>query len=85
MTDQFLCYVEHWDIAPQTKIIQNISTCGEFPEPNTNLYLLKQALQSNKQPMGDIIPLKQIQAFVDLVPRMQRDANAQFTKTNLVF
>ena len=64
--NQFLAYVRRYDIINQ----QN-------PNPNGGLYLLKKATRANGEQIGDIVPLEQIRALVDLTPRFSSTANAK--------
>ena len=41
---------------------------GSFPEPNSSLYVLKRAKRTNLSLMGNVIPLDQIRALIDLTP-----------------
>ena len=46
------------------------------------MYVLKHATWMNEMPMGGIIPLQQIRALVDLVPRFGEKADRHLTKMN---
>ena len=79
--DIFLTYVQHSDLIPQ--INQNFSSrTGPFPEPASMLFVLKQALQADGTPLGDIIPLIQVCALANLVPRFSTKADAQLMRQN---
>ncbi|KXN80664.1 hypothetical protein AN958_08630 [Leucoagaricus sp. SymC.cos] len=79
LTSSFFCYVDHWDIVPQAASTA-CSTKGSYPDPTTELYLLKRSLHANSRPIGDIILLNQIRAIIDLVPQMGQSAEHQLTK-----
>ena len=78
-----LAYIQCYDIVPQCNPA-NPSLRGSYPEPTTGLYLLKKATHSSGEPLGDVVPLDQIRAFVDIVPRFEQRANPQFTKESSV-
>ncbi len=67
ITGRFLAYVRHFDSLSQ-------------PDATTGLYLLKRARRSNGGLMGDIVPLDQIRALVDITPRFELRADLQLTK-----
>ena len=50
--------------------------------PASTLFVLKQALQADGTPLGDIIPLMQVHALADLVPRFSTKADEQLMKQN---
>lgn len=82
--DRFLTYVYRFDIAPQ--INQNISGSstvrGLYPEPKSSLYILKRAKRAKGELIGDILPLQQVRAVVDLTPCFGKVADRRFTKYN---
>lgn len=41
----------------------------QIPDPTTGMYVLKRAVRTDGTPMGDIIPLSQLCAPVDIIPR----------------
>ena len=50
------------------------------------MYVLKCSEQSDGTIMGDVVPLRQVRALIDLVPHFGADANKQLTKeTSLKF
>ena len=64
--DQFLVYVQRFDIISQ----QNDSSSLVSPRhPATQMFVLRRSLRAYGSRMGDVIPLSQIRAPVDLVPR----------------
>jgi len=70
ITGRFLTYVRRYDIHSSS------------PEAATGLYLLKRAKRRNGDIMGDIVPLDQVRALVDVVPRFGRKARTQLTMAN---
>jgi hypothetical protein len=81
ISDRFLSYVQRYDIIPQSSTTQP-GIRGQFPEPSSGLYLLKKAKRANGRLIGDIVPLDQIRALADLVPRLGKKANSTLTKEN---
>ncbi|KAH7917007.1 hypothetical protein BV22DRAFT_1052756, partial [Leucogyrophana mollusca] len=71
-----LAYVERFDIIPQPD--------GSLVDRATQMHVLKRALRSNGQPMGDIIPLKQLRSLVQLIPRFRSNADARLKSTNVM-
>ena len=85
ITSRFLTYVQRYDIVSQQDPADS-SQRGLFPEPNTGLFLLKKAMRSNGERIGDIVPLDQIRAQADLAPRFGAKANPKLTSsTSLVY
>lgn len=82
--DRFLTYARRFDIAPQ--INENISGSstirGFYPEPKSSLYILKRAKRANGELIGDILPLQQVRALVDLTPCFGKVADRRLTKYN---
>ena len=71
--DHFLCYVQHFDIVPQA---------GAQRDPATQLHVLRRALRSGGQRLGDIIPVSQIRAYANLILRFGQRADARLTAFN---
>ena len=69
--DRFLAYVRRYDIVNQLN-----------PELNGGPRLLKKATRANGEQIGDIVPLDQIRALVDLTPRFGSKANAKLTSSS---
>ncbi|KAJ7016326.1 hypothetical protein C8F04DRAFT_1215740 [Mycena alexandri] len=78
VTQDFLAYVQRFDIVPQTK--PDGSGKGPFPEPASGMYLLKRARRSDKSIMGDVIPLDRLRAPVELTPRFGKKADRRLSK-----
>ncbi|KAG1800382.1 uncharacterized protein HD556DRAFT_1430435 [Suillus plorans] len=73
--DRFLVYVHRFDIVPQ-------SSGTNDREPSTQLHLLKRAKRSNGTRVGDIIPVTQLRALVNLVPCFGASADNRLTPYN---
>ncbi|KAG1884486.1 uncharacterized protein F5891DRAFT_971192 [Suillus fuscotomentosus] len=73
--DHFLVYVHRFDIVPQ-------SSGADDREPSTQLHLLKRAKRSNGTWVGDVIPVTQLRAPVNLVPRFGASADNRLTPYN---
>ncbi|KAG2124666.1 hypothetical protein DEU56DRAFT_873241 [Suillus clintonianus] len=73
--DRFLVYVHRFDIVPK-------GSGTNDREPSTQLHLLKRAKRSNGTPVGDIIPVTQLRAPVNLVPRFGASADNRLTPYN---
>jgi hypothetical protein len=66
--DRFLTYVHRFDISDR--------------DPATRLHLLKRAKRSNGTRIGDIIPVAQLRAPVNVVPRFGASADNRLTPYN---
>lgn len=82
--DIFLAYIQRFDIIPQLNPLISGSTTqrGQYPDPSSGMYVVKKATRSNGTPIGDIVPLNQLQSLVDLTPRFGAKADTRFDKTN---
>ncbi|KAH9010154.1 hypothetical protein EDB85DRAFT_1880639 [Lactarius pseudohatsudake] len=78
-TDLFLSYVQRFDIVPQPNPVAPAQR-GVYPHPSTGMYLLKRARRNDGAIMGDIVPLAQLRALVNLVPRFGEEADKRLTK-----
>jgi hypothetical protein len=76
---RFFGYVQRFDVVP---IVSSDSRLLQAPDPVTNMYILKRATRSDGTRLGDVIPLTQIQAFVQLLPRFGEKADTRLTKEN---
>jgi len=72
----FLAYVQRFDIIPQTS---SMGINEARPDPVTGLYAVKRALRSDGSRLGDIIPLTQLRASVQLFPRFGAKADSRLT------
>ena len=79
LSNLFLVYVQRFDVVPQLNPKLS-SRAGPFPEPATSMFVLKQAVRASRTMLGDIIPLTQIRALADLVPRFGAQADPRLTK-----
>ncbi|KAF8952213.1 hypothetical protein BDZ97DRAFT_1909427 [Flammula alnicola] len=82
--DQFLAYVQRFDVVPQVDPSSSSSRTskGSFPEATSSLYILKRRKRSNGIIMGDILPLCHIRTMVDVVPHLGEAANRSLTAQN---
>lgn len=69
--DRFLAYAQRFDIVPVLG--------SNVPDPSTQLHILKRAKRSNGTHLGDVIPLSQIRAPVNLVPRFGITTDSRLT------
>ncbi|KAG1899089.1 uncharacterized protein F5891DRAFT_1129043 [Suillus fuscotomentosus] len=67
--NQFLTYVQRFNISGDR-------------DPTTQLYLLKRAKRSNGTHMGDVVPVSQLRAPVNLVPHFGAIADMRLTAYN---
>ncbi|KAF9040948.1 hypothetical protein BJ165DRAFT_1351051 [Panaeolus papilionaceus] len=81
--DRFLVYVQPYVIDPQPNP-RNRRMKGDFPNSNTGLYLLKRNSPQQHTPSlsGNIIPLDQLCALVDIVPNFGGKADERLTCKN---
>jgi hypothetical protein len=81
--DRFLTYAQRFDIVPQTRSGSGSSSATRVcPEPSSSLYVLKRAKRTDGSMIGDIVPLHQVRALVDLVPRFYDVAARGLTNKN---
>ncbi|KAG1808474.1 hypothetical protein EV424DRAFT_1574242 [Suillus variegatus] len=73
LSDRFLAYVYRFDVIPQG---------GSDREPSTQLHVLKRARRSNGTRVGDVVPVTQLRAPVNLVPRFGVSADNRLTPYN---
>lgn len=71
-TEGFLMYVHKFQLAHSS------------PDPASALYHLKRARRSDGSLLGDVVPLGQLRARADLVPRFGTEANRQLTKETVL-
>jgi hypothetical protein len=75
--------VQRFNIVPQVNpAFSGSGLAGPFPEQATSMYLLRRSLRSNGSPLGDIIPLSQLRALVDLCPHFSEKADNRLTIHN---
>jgi hypothetical protein len=63
--DQYLCYVRRLNIGP----------C----DPATGMHVLKRAKHADGTPICSIIPLRQLRAFISIIPRLGDAADVRLT------
>ena len=73
--DQFLAYVEWFDIVPQ-------SGSANTPNQFTGMYVLRRALRSDGSRQGHIVPVKFFRTAIMLVPRHGQRADARLSREN---
>ncbi|KAG2130225.1 hypothetical protein DEU56DRAFT_872344 [Suillus clintonianus] len=66
--DQYLCYVRSF----KTGAV----------DPVTEMHVLKRCKHANGAPVGDIVPLSQLCAFIHIIPQLGHAADARLTKAN---
>ena len=71
--DRFLTYVQRFDIVPQA---------DGYRDPSTQMHVLRRAICSGGQRLGDVIPVSQLRAYANLVPRFGPRADPRLTSFN---
>ena len=69
----FLTYVQRFDIVPQAT---------SYREPTTQMHVLKRAIRSGGQCLGDVIPISQIRSYANLIPCFGQHADPRLTTFN---
>ena len=84
-TDLFLVYAQRFDIVPQPNP-QSPNQRGMYMEPTTKMYRVKRARRSggSQSIMGDVIPMGQVRALVNLVPLFGEVAEKRLTKETIL-
>jgi hypothetical protein len=77
----FLAYVQRFDIMPQINPLFS-PRAGSYPDPVSSMYVLKRAIRAGGVLMGDVVPLGQLRAHVNLVPKFGSKADLRLTKQN---
>jgi hypothetical protein len=83
-TDFFLAYVQRFEIVPQYRNLTMPSPRGPYPDPVTNMYVMKCSIRAGGSRMGDIIPLTNLRAAADLIPHWNEKADKHLTKETSV-
>lgn len=79
----FLAYVERLDVVPQADAHGRANAQRmQRPDPVTQMYVLKRAVRSDGSRMGGVVPLSQLRAPVDLIPRFGPVADKRLAKNN---
>lgn len=71
-TDEFLTYAQRFNITPPSGHTTVAGAAG--------LHVLKRALRTNGERIGDVIPLSYLRSPVHLVPRFGNNASPRLTK-----
>lgn len=71
--DRFLAYVQRFDVVPQSTGTRDLST---------NMHVLKRAIRSGGERLGDVIALTQIRAYANLIPRFGNRADPRLASHN---
>jgi hypothetical protein len=82
ITGRFLAYIQRYDVVPQRD--PTGAQHGMYPDSSTGLYLLKRAVRSTGEVLGDIIPLDQLRSLADVAPRFGEEASPGLTNTNSI-
>jgi len=85
LPDRFLAYIHRLDIVPQLNPAFSSASKnrrGPYPDPATSMFLLRRATRTNGSPISGIIPLRQVRALADLIPRFGAAAERRLTPTN---
>ena len=85
ISDCFLTYVQRFDFVPQAvpRSSTSVSTSKALrPEASSSLHVLKRAKRMDSSIIGDVIPLHQLRALIDLVPRFHETAPRSLTYKN---
>ncbi|KAG0700786.1 hypothetical protein DFH29DRAFT_982960 [Suillus ampliporus] len=69
--DQYLCYVHSLKVGAV--------------HPVAGMHVLKRAKHADGAPVGDIVPLKQMRAFVSMIPELGAAADARLTKATSTY
>jgi hypothetical protein len=75
-------YLQRYDVVPQRD--PTGAQHGMYPDSNTGLYLLKRAVRSTGEALGDIVPLDQLRSLVDVAPRFGGEAGPGLTNANSI-
>ncbi|KIK17896.1 hypothetical protein PISMIDRAFT_14783 [Pisolithus microcarpus 441] len=70
-TDQFLTYVQCFHVIPPAGHTTDATSSG--------LHILKRAMRSNRERVGDVLPLSHIRSPVHLIPHFGKTANPHLT------
>ena len=80
--EQFLAYVEWFDLIPQPVSLAPTSPRAAGRNPVTQMYLLKRASRAGLQHFGDVVPLTQLRDPVQLIPSFGKSADPWLTMQN---
>ena len=81
-TENFLSYVQQFEIVPQCnqKLSGSATRKGPYPDPASSMFVLKRALRQDGSIVGDIIPLSWLRALVELTPVFGEKADCRLAK-----
>jgi hypothetical protein len=79
-TDFLLAYAQRFDFVPQPAPQSPMVSNNPHVEPSTGMHLLKQVRWSNGSLLGDVVPLRQVRALLNLVPHFGTVADNHLTK-----
>jgi hypothetical protein len=85
ISDCFLTYVQRFDFVPQAvpRSGTSASTSKALrPEASSSLHVLKRAKHMDSSIIGDVVPLHQLWALIDLVPHFHEAAPRSLTYKN---
>ena len=75
----FLTYAQHFDVVPHLNPKYS-AHAGSFLESATSMFALKWAVLAGGAPLGDTIPVLQLHALADLIPRFGAQIDPHLTK-----
>jgi len=81
-TEKFLLYVQHFNIVPQhnQKLSSSTTWQGPYPDPASQMFILKCTLHQDGSIIGDVISLSQLRALVKLTLVFGVKADLRLTK-----
>lgn len=81
-TEKFLLYVQRFDIVPQRnqKLSGSTTRQGPYPDPASQMFVLKRALRQDGSIIGDVVSLNRLRALVELTPVFGEKADLRLTK-----
>jgi hypothetical protein len=79
-SNMFLVYVHRFEVVPQNRDRSVPPQRGAYPEYVSQMYVLKRSLRADGSRLGDVIPLENLSAPADLIPRFHGKADVRLTK-----
>lgn len=90
-TNEFLAYCERFDVIsqPPPPVKYAHLPCYQawsphYPDYASGCYILEKARRANGTPLGDIIPISQFRAQVDVAPYLRGKVNSRLSPTNVM-
>lgn len=80
--DEFLSYVQRFDITPQSPSTSISAPKGPHPDPVTGMYSLKRSTRSDGSRCGDVVPLSQCRVPINITPQFHNKADSHLTMDN---